>query len=623
MTNKMIIVMLSLILTLVLGQTGCITKSLPPQSASQPTASSAPASVKPASLNQDSPASLPVSEKVALSAHSKIDSFYNPKYSSNTQGCLHVSTAFALTEGQNLKLTFESDCPISWDNSESWNNPRPEIGVVFAEMRTFTEESGWFAISSGAKDIKNVSSYDGGRRLDIVLCPARLVGCGFAPPGRGLYKLVVMNLDPDASHYLKYSVDLVPLSAQLAPTPVPEPPSLAPPSTAAVFLETPFEACPGEDITVKARVPKISSYILAITHESYFLDAVIGVTEADSNLIVTWHFTMPYLKAGDYDMKVFLKEEKPVDPAYEEATLTQCLKIKEFVGRLPISILPRSPSQPEIMKQYITPTDPKIKAAVQDILSGSWRWAYDDFEALRQWVCAHVHYRSDSEIHGVGDYWQLPTETLKLSTGDCEDYAILLCTLLRAYGVPSDQVYVALGCSNSGSCHAYLVERYYKGIWRVIDPQAELWTILLLFNSDLYTGLIYKEQCCFNDEDYIDGMPPLPPGTYEFEIGNSMWPVARGAYVEFTRQLLSNELVTGSLEWPKVAGKDQSIVYDWSLNVYDSLGELVYTWSGTKSRHDFSFQATNTGTYTIEILKRDYMPRCARLQVDPPDWKTK
>jgi len=76
------------------------------------------------------------------------------------------------------------------------------------------------------------------------------------------------------------------------------------------------------------------------------------------------------------------------------------------------------------VKQYITPNDPKVRAAVQDILSGYWRWVYDDFEALRQWVQAHVSYRSDKEIHGVSNYWQLPAETLELGTGDCEDFAI-------------------------------------------------------------------------------------------------------------------------------------------------------------------------------------------------------
>jgi len=269
--------------------------------------------------------------------------------------------------------------------------------------------------------------------------------------------------------------------------------------------------------------------------------------------------------------------------------------------------------------RYITPNDPQVQAAVQDILSGEWRWAYDGFEALRQWVWAHVFYRFDSEIYGK-DYWQLPAETLALGTGDCEDFAILLCTLLRAYGVSADDVYVAVGCAEEGQgCHAYLLERYYRGIWTVLEPQAELISTLLVFNRDIFTDLMYEERYCFNDQDYFKGAPTLPPGTYEFEVGHSAWPVTRGASVEFQRQLEAGEIVAGSVEWLK----DYRIAYDWDLNIYGPEGDPVPSWSGTNRAFSFSFIAARTGLYRIEILKRDYMPRCARLTVNPTDWELK
>ena len=414
------------------------------------------------------------------------------------------------------------------------------------------------------------------------------------------------------------------------PTPTPIPPTSTPTATPtptpldSCFLEAPAEVRPGDSITVRARLSRKGQYFLRIAKRfptkegtgAWFKN--IGIASSDNNLIASWYFTMPYLEAGTYGLEIL-----PEEGDRRKVILNQNLQVKKVVGTLPVSILPRSPGGlPEVVKQYITPSDPKVKAAVQDILSGEWRWAYDDFEALRQWVWAHVSCRSDKEIHGVSNYWQLPAETLELGTGDCEDFAILLCTLLRAYGVSADDVYVAIGCAKEGSgCHGYLLERYYRGTWRVLEPQAELISTLLVFNRDVFTDLTYEERYCFNDQDYFTGAPTLPPGTYEFEVGHSSWPVTRGASVVLQRQLSVAEQISGTVEWLQQYGDNPNIVYDWTLNVYDPDNDIVFTWSGTDKGFMFSFVPTEPGIYKIEILKRDYMPRCVRLTINPLDWR--
>lgn len=271
---------------------------------------------------------------------------------------------------------------------------------------------------------------------------------------------------------------------------------------------------------------------------------------------------------------------------------------------------------------YITPDDPKVKAALNDILSGEWRWAYNDFNALREWVSLHVSYKSDQNVHGVRDYWQLPSETLQLGSGDCEDFAILLCSLLRANGVPAEQVYVAVGVSEDNTYHAYLVEKWYKGIWRVIEP--EWGTLSGLFLMDWLTSTSFEERYCFNDQDYFTGAPSLQAGVYEFEVDYSLYPLTPGASVTFQRHLNAGGKVTGSVEWladRAWAKENYQIVWDWSLYIYAPDGSTAFTWNGTDLEHTFSFTSTTSGQYKIEILKRDYLARCARLTIDPSEWQ--
>lgn len=285
------------------------------------------------------------------------------------------------------------------------------------------------------------------------------------------------------------------------------------------------------------------------------------------------------------------------------------------------SALSRSPlNSPGQAMQYVTPNDEEIKTAVKTIFSAGWKRHYSDFDALREWVATKICYKSDQDNFGASDYWQFPIETLERGSGDCEDIAILLCSLLRASGVPADQVYVAIGTPKGmKEYHAYLFERYSKGVWSMIEPQLDPvtsafsitfldWALTSDFSSDLF---------CLNDQYFFRGSPVLASGVYEFNVWHSLWPFLPCASVNMEHQFKADDRVGGTIEW---LGTDK-IIFDWSLNVYGPGGDVVLTWSGNDMKHGFALQVAKPGAYRLEIIKRDYAPRNIRLTLDPSGWK--
>jgi len=261
-------------------------------------------------LEEGELSSLPVSGHVSLARYDESVEFPIPLYLGATKGCVHASVALALAEGQVLKLTLESDCPINWDENSSWENPRSEIGVIFAEMRSYIEGEGWWSISSMAKEVKQVSSSNGGRQFEIVLTPAGIAGFSAGtitvslPPGTGIYKLLALNLDPNNSHYLRYSIS----STEPPPQVVGE---TAEPARYFEILECPDEAYIGDYITVIARSnihllddQAIGPYSLEGVQvrrdgsQKTFIPSEIGWP--DSENIIRWYVEIPpdYLEPG-------------------------------------------------------------------------------------------------------------------------------------------------------------------------------------------------------------------------------------------------------------------------------------------------------------------------------------
>ncbi|MBN2239024.1 MAG: transglutaminase domain-containing protein [Dehalococcoidales bacterium] len=473
------------------------------------------------------PVSLPLSAEVTLTPYTQTNTgkVFNPMYNATTSQYAHFSSALSLSEGTQLRITLESDIPISWQDNP--DTPSQTIAVTFAQMLTFTPDSGWTTIKSNAVETLQVSSSDNGEKLDIAVIVHPQQSGADVP---NIFKLLVVNMDSQ-SHTLNYTISK---------------------DTSATTTST--------------------------VHKNGYQEPAINTTTTQTSTNIQ--------------------------------TATISTNTPYFTSR-----------QQRIMS-YVTPDDPEVKALVNDILFSDSRLYWNDFNALRDWVSWHVGYRSDIDIHGQSDYWQTPAETLELGTGDCEDFAILLCSILRSYGVPADQVFVATGISaDKTSAHAYLVERWYRGVWQVVEPQSGGW--LGPFLSDWCTDVSYSELYYFNDQEYYDGVPTLPPGVYEFEIAQSYYPATNGAAVYFERYLDAGQYISGKVEWPAdrvYADQSYAMVNDWSLNIIAPDGSIADTWSGKDLEHEFSYTSTTAGNYKVEILKRDYLPRCARLTIDPVDW---
>jgi transglutaminase-like putative cysteine protease len=76
--------------------------------------------------------------------------------------------------------------------------------------------------------------------------------------------------------------------------------------------------------------------------------------------------------------------------------------------------------------------DKKVVASLVEDIEAAYAGGYSTLQiaAAYEWVKDNIAYTTDTSE----DYWQTASETLSLSSGDCEDHAILLCSIIDALG---------------------------------------------------------------------------------------------------------------------------------------------------------------------------------------------
>jgi predicted transglutaminase-like cysteine proteinase len=152
---------------------------------------------------------------------------------------------------------------------------------------------------------------------------------------------------------------------------------------------------------------------------------------------------------------------------------------------------------PERVKLFVTPREPSLVALKNEVLKDA-TLKLKDWIALRNWVGNNIHYKHDENVYGVREYWQFGKETVSLKTGDCEDFAILLCSLLRAAGYSPNDVYVVIGKNDQGY-HAWVKINLNTVGWYNLEPQENGWATLV---GDFITLSDYEALYEFNDQQF-------------------------------------------------------------------------------------------------------------------------
>lgn len=116
------------------------------------------------------------------------------------------------------------------------------------------------------------------------------------------------------------------------------------------------------------------------------------------------------------------------------------------------------------IKSLVKPDDAMVKDVARQLIQSK-----DFISVSQQFVNSFTTYKRE-----IGDYWRTPDETLDEQSGDCDDKAILLCSILRNY-MPADQVYCAYGLwtqENESEGHMWVVVEGDDGNDRIVEATA-------------------------------------------------------------------------------------------------------------------------------------------------------
>ncbi len=154
------------------------------------------------------------------------------------------------------------------------------------------------------------------------------------------------------------------------------------------------------------------------------------------------------------------------------------------------------------IESFITPQNPDVISIVYNITGGwsnssDWNEYWSDVKTMYMWIRNNVKYRYDGlypilpsdpagSLQHWDEMWQFPNETLSLRKGDCEDQAILLCSMIRCYcGIQYQVECIWITSTESGHVGVQIPVTEHKLV--IFDPAGGY------YSSDAWGNIVFND----------------------------------------------------------------------------------------------------------------------------------
>ncbi|HMK43319.1 MAG TPA: transglutaminase domain-containing protein [Dissulfurispiraceae bacterium] len=221
---------------------------------------------------------------------------------------------------------------------------------------------------------------------------------------------------------------------------------------------------------------------------------------------------------------------------------------------------------------------------------------------ITAYLAERIAYRSRGPKARQLDFWLFPEETLRKRSGDCEDRAFLLASLLLASGISSYSIRVALGKvydqeKKTGYDHVWLMYKNESGMWMLIEPllhtrraRKETARLGQRQSKGPEATIEYIPYYVFNDEHLWRLKKNTVSTTFEDYVRDrTFWESFDPEFAAGVHNHIFDEALSGLSSWDLLYVKAISLAMDLNPTVYDPRdhfdnGYVAESWDILKER---------------------------------------